>query len=45
MKQSDPLDMQFRRDEVKVTGFIAEHNVTIAVTEHLNPLFKDIPRP
>ena len=42
MKQSDTLDMQVRRAKVKVTGFIAVHNVPIAVAEHLRPLFKDI---
>ena len=42
MKQSELLDMQVRRAEVKVTGFIAEHNVPIAVVDHLGPLFKDI---
>ena len=34
MKQLDPLDMQVRRAEVKVTGFIAEHNVPIAYSSH-----------
>ena len=42
MKQSDHLDMHVRRVEVKVTGFLAEHNVPIAVADHLGPLFKDI---
>ena len=42
MKQSDPLDMPVRRAEVKVTGFIAEHSVPIAVVDHLGPLFKEI---
>ena len=42
MKQSDTLDVQVRRAKVKVTGFIAVHNVPIAVAEHLRPLFKDI---
>ena len=34
MNQSGPLDMQVRRAKVKITGFIAEHNVPIAVADH-----------
>ena len=42
IKQSDPLDMQVRREEGKVTGFIVKHNVPVAVADHLGPLFKHI---
>ena len=28
--------------EVKVTGFIAEHNILLVVADHLGLLFKDI---
>ena len=42
LKPSIPLESQVRRAEVKVTGFIAEHNIPLAVADHLGPLFKDI---
>ena len=30
------------RTEVKVTNFLVQHNIPLSVTDHLNPLFKDI---
>ena len=42
LKKSDPLELQVRKAEVKMTGFIAEHNIPLAVADHLGPLFKDI---
>ena len=42
LKPSNPLESQVRRAEVKVTGFIAEHNIPLAVADHLGPLFKNI---
>ena len=40
LKPSNPLESQVRRAEVKVTGFIAEHNIPLAVADHLGPLLK-----
>ena len=42
LKKSDPLELQVRKAEVKMTGFIAEHNIPLAVADHLGRLFKDI---
>ena len=42
LKPSNPLESQVRRAQVKVTGFIAEHNIPLAVADHLGPFFKDI---
>ena len=39
---SHPLRMKVTRAEVKVSALLAHHNVPIAVTDHLSPLFKDI---
>ena len=41
-KKSDPLELQVRKAEVRLTGFIAEYNIPLAVADHLGPLFKDI---
>ena len=30
------------RAEVKVANFLVEHNVPIAVSDHLSPLFRDL---
>ena len=43
LKPSNPLESQVRRAEVKVTSFIAERNIPLAVADHLGPLFKDVP--
>ena len=40
LKPSNPLESQVRKAEVKVTGFIAEHNIPLAVADHLGPLLK-----
>ena len=37
LKKSDPLELQVRKAEVKMTGFIAEHNIPLAVADHLGP--------
>ena len=37
-----PLEVKIRRGEVKVTATIVKHNVPLAFTEHLSPLFKEI---
>ena len=42
LKPSNPLESQVRREEVKVTGFITEHNIPLAVADHVGALFKDI---
>ena len=42
LKPSNPLESQVRRAEVKVTGFIGERNIPLAVADHLGPLFKGI---
>lgn len=39
---SHPLRMKVTRAEVKVSALLAHHNVPIALTDHLSPLFKDI---
>ena len=41
LKPSNP-ESQVRRAEVKVTSFIAKHNIPLVVADHLGPLFKDI---
>ena len=42
LKPYNLLESQVRRVEVKVTGFITEHNIPFAVADHLGSLFKDI---
>ena len=37
LKPSNPLESQVRRMEVKVTSFIAEHNIPLVVADHLGP--------
>ena len=39
LKPSNPLESQIQKVEVKVTGFIDEHNIPLAVANHLGPLF------
>lgn len=34
--------MQVTRAEVKISNFIVEHNVPLAVSGHLSPLLRDI---
>ena len=41
-KRDQPLDVAARKAEVKITGFLAEHNLPIAVADHIGPLLKDI---
>ena len=42
-RRDQPLDVAARKDkEVKITGFLAEHNLPIAVADHIGPLLKDI---
>ena len=48
MVQSDnelgPFEFKVRRAEVKLSRFVAEHHVPIAVMDHLSPLLALIPR-
>ena len=41
-KTLDPLASQFTRSEVKITRTTIEHNLSMAVGDHLGHLFKDI---
>ena len=41
-RRDQPLDVAARKAEVKITGFLAEHNLPIAVADHIGPLLKDI---
>ena len=41
-RRDQPLDIAARKAEVKITGFLAEHNLPIAVADHIGPLLKDI---
>jgi len=34
--------LQVTRAEVKVTNFLVQHNLPLAVADHLGPLFRDI---
>lgn len=34
--------MQVIKAEVKVTNFLVEHNIPLAVSDHLSPLFRNI---
>ena len=36
------LFLQITRAEIKVTNMLVQHNVPLAVADHLSPLFKDI---
>ena len=40
--ENDPLQEKVTRAEVKVATVLAHHDIPIAVTDHLSPLFKDI---
>ena len=42
MKKNDPIEKQVQYAEVKVSGFLAEHNLPLATADHLTHLFKDI---
>ena len=37
-----PLEAKIGKAKVKVTATIVKHNVSLAFTEHLSPLFKEI---
>ena len=39
---ADPIHEKVTRAEVKVCTVLAHHNIPIAVSDHLSPLFKDI---
>ena len=39
---TDPIHEKVTRAEVKVCTVLAHHNIPIAVSDHLSPLFKDI---
>ena len=41
-RRDQPLDVAARKAEVKITGFLAEHNLPISVADHIGPLLKDI---
>ena len=41
LKPFNLLESHVQRAKVKVTGFIAEHNILLVVADHLSPLFKD----
>ena len=34
--------MQVTRAEVKIANWLVQHNIPLAVTDHLGPMFKDI---
>ena len=36
------VDTQARRAEVKMTVVLAQHNLPLAIMDHLSPLFRDI---
>ena len=36
------MDVAGRKAEVKITGFLAEHNLPIAAADHIGPRLKDI---
>ena len=36
------FSFQVTRAEIKVTNLLVQHNIPLAVTDHLSPLFKDI---
>ena len=40
--ENDPLQEKVTRAEVKVATVLAHHDIPIAVTDHLSPLFKDM---
>ena len=40
--RTEALETQIRRAEVKMVGFLAEHNLPLAVADHIGPLVKDI---
>ena len=40
--KTHPIQDKVTRAEVKVATVLAHHDIPIAITEHLNPLFKDI---
>ena len=40
--QGSTIEQQISIAEVKVTGFLAEHNLPFATADHLGPLFKSI---
>ena len=42
VRHCTPLDVTARKAEVKITGFLAEHNLPVAVADHIGPLLKDI---
>ena len=39
---TDPIHEKVTRAEVKVCTMLAHHNIPIAISDHLSPLFKDI---
>ena len=36
------LHLQVTRAEVKIANWIVQHNIPLAVTDHLSPMFKEI---
>jgi hypothetical protein len=34
--------MQITRAEVKIANLLVQHNIPLAVTDHLSPIFKDV---
>lgn len=38
----DPIDQQVQKAEIKLSGFLAEHNISFLSIDHLEPLLKDI---
>ena len=42
LKTQSTLQSQIARAEIKLAGFLSEHNIPFNVTEHLTDLLKDI---
>ena len=40
--KNDPIERQVQYTEVKISGFLAEHNLSLATTDHLTHIVKDI---
>lgn len=38
----DPIDQQVKKAEIKLSGFLAEHNISFLSIDHLEPLLMDI---
>jgi len=38
----DPIDEQVKHAEIKLSGFLAQHNISFLSIDHLEPLLKEI---